>query len=197
MEQAYKDKYGREVLSCKPKFDGKPSFEDLDEVLTASEVIDFGAKMCVSDEMAMQLFSMADSDRNKVIDPQEWATVGEETHAEQAIDASVDEAEGAMSDDVYSEVKMPPFEEFDRNGDGMLGDQELEKVLEFEFYRRFPKATEEQVHSMAGDVVQDLAEIVDRMDKNGDGKISRAEFEGKGKQIHLGDELEEAAEGDK
>jgi len=201
MERAYEEKYGEKVLSCRPKFDGKPSFDDLDEdgdgVLTASEMIDFGAKMCVSDEMAMQLFTMADSNRNKVIDPKEWATVGEETRTEQAIDAAVDEAQGAMSEDVYNEVKTPHFEEFDHNGDGVLSDEELEDVLMHEFYRRFPDATEEQVHSMAGDVVQDLAEIVDRMDQNGDGKISKAEFEAKGKQVDLGHELEEAAYGDK
>merc|ERR550537_427618 len=121
MERAYEEKYKEKVLSCRPKFDGKPSFEDVDEdgdgILTASEVIDFGEKMCVSDEMAMQLFSMADRNRDKVIDPKEWDRVGEDTAAEQSIDESVDDTKASKSDDVYNEVKIPPFETFDADKD--------------------------------------------------------------------------------
>merc|ERR1719456_2174257 len=198
MDRAYEEKYGEKVLSCRPKFDGKPSFDDLDEdgdgVLTASEMIDFGAKMCVSDEMAMQLFSMADSNRDKVIDLKEWGTVGEETRAEQAIDDSVDDTKASKSDDVYNEVKTPPFETFDADKDGALNKEELMNALMFEFYRRFPETSKKEVHAMAEDITKDLDKIFSAVDTDGDGQISKAEFEAPSRQSEdLGGDLAEAA----
>merc|ERR1719446_906640 len=119
----------------------------------------------------MQLFAMADRDRNSGLDPKEWGKVGEETAAEQAIDSSVDGTDASRADDEYNEVKMPPFKEFDADGDGVLVKKELQNVLEFELYRRFPDASYEQVKSIAGDMAGDLEEMVEVMDKDGDGKI--------------------------
>jgi len=204
MEEAYEAKHAEQIPSCKPEFAGKPAFEDIDSdhdgVLTAKEVIDFGEKMCVSDEMAMQLFSMADRDRNKVIDPKEWNSVGEDTHGEKAIDDAVDDKideSKTVSDDEYNEVSMPAFEEFDKDGNGELEDGEIENLIMFEFHRRFPDATKEEVASMAGEMVEDLAEIVSAMDHDGDGAISKAEFERPADSEDLGSELNEATEDDK
>merc|ERR1719201_220258 len=202
MEEAFEDKYDREIKSCKPTVTSFPKFVDLDEngdgVVSESEMIRFGEKMCVSDEMALQVFMMADRDRNNVIDPKEWGQVGEDTAAEQAIDNSIDGTTASQADDEYSEVKMPPFKEFDANKDGVLDKKELQNVLEFELYRRFPDASYEQIKSIAGDITGDLEGIVKEMDKDGDGKISRSEFEGPPeKDEDLGGELVEAARGDK
>jgi len=203
MEEAYEAKHDA-VPSCKPRFSGKPAFQDLDldqdGVLTASEVIDFGAKMCVSDEMAMQLFSMADRDRNKVIDPKEWSSVGEDTDGEKAIDDAVDDKideSKTVTDDEYNEVSMPAFEEFDKDGNGELNDDEVENLIMFEFHRRFPDATKEELASMAGEMVEDLAEVVSAMDHDGDGAISKAEFERPADSEDFGGELKEATEDDK
>jgi len=202
MEEAFEKKYDREIPSCKPTFTSFPTFGDLDEngdgVITESEMISFGAKMCVSDEMALQVFMMADRDQNNVIDPKEWGQVGEDTAAEQAIDDSVDGNAASQADDEYNEVQMPPFKEFDANKDGVLDTKELQKVLEFELYRRFPESSYEQIESIAGGMAGDLEKIAGEMDKDGDGKISRAEFEGPPeKDEHLGGELVEASRGDK
>jgi len=202
MEEAFEEKYDEEIPSCKPAFTSFPTFADLDAngdgFITESEMISFGKKMCVSDEMAMQLFAMADRDRNSGIDPKEWGKVGEETAAEQAIDNSVDGTDASRADDEYHEVKMPPFKEFDVNKDGSLDKKELQNVLEFELYRRFPDASYEQIESIAKDMAGDLEEIVGDMDKDGDGRISSAEFEGPSEENEdLGDELVEAAKGDK
>merc|ERR1719201_1320973 len=202
MEEAFEDKYDREIKSCKPTVTSFPKFVDLDEngdgVVSESEMIRFGEKMCVSDEMALQVFLMADRDRNNVIDPKEWGQVGEDTAAEQAIDNSVDDTTASKADDEYNEVMIPPFKEFDANKDGVLDKKELQKVLEFELYRRFPDASYEQIESIAGDMTGDLEQIIKEMDKDGDGKISRSEFEGPPeKDEDLGGELAEAARGDK
>ena len=37
MERAHEKKYGEKVLSCRPKFDGKPSSDDLDKVKSEVE----------------------------------------------------------------------------------------------------------------------------------------------------------------
>lgn len=204
MEQAYEAKHDDKVRSCKPRFAGKPAFQDLDldhdGILTASEVIDFGEKMCVSDEMAMQLFSMADRNRDKVIDPKEWKRVGEDTNGEKAIDDAVDrkiDASKDISDDEYNEASMPAFEEFDKDGNGELDDDEVENLLMFEFHRRFPDATKEELTSMAGEMVEDLAEVVNAMDHDGDGVISKAEFERPADSEDFGSELKEATEDNK
>merc|ERR1719379_2910742 len=98
MERAYEDHYGEDTIAdCVPDsefVDKDVTFEDVDSnadgIVTADEALAFGEKMCVSDEMTMQIFQMSDANQDKVLTPEEYNGVGEESAGEEAIDKAAD-----------------------------------------------------------------------------------------------------------
>lgn len=202
MEKAYEEEHpGEKVPDCQPTFHRTPQFNDVDlnhdGVITPEEAEEFGQKMCVSNEMVMQIFDMTDRNLDKKVDPKEFDQVGEDTKAEGALDKVVDPL--SEGDDEYAPVKLPQFEEFDKNKDNILDQNEMEDVLMFELHRRFPGVSDDELVTKAADVMDELAAEVHRIDQDGDGMISRKEFHMvhlKKDQQTLGHEFKEAATGD-
>lgn len=202
MQEAYHRMHprGERVPDCVPKFKGEPTFDDVDVdgdgVITVAEATTFAEQMCVSDKMAMQMFTVADADQDKALSREEFAKVGEETTAEHVVDKVADEQ--TEGDQQYNEVKTPPFEEFDEDGDGFLNGDELRGVVSFEFHRRLPGASDEEINKMVDDSAEDLAKLMTDFDKDSDGQISKSEWysEKWGEQAGMGEELQEAAKQD-
>jgi len=184
---------------CQPSFSGTPEFRDVDlngdGVITPVEAMKFGEAMCVSSEMVMQIFDMADSNRDKRVDAKEWGEVGEDTKAEQALDHAVDPL--SQGDEEYAETKLPQFEEFDENQDGVLDDREMDKVLMFELRRRFPGLSDEELVEKAHEVMAELSARAERLDEDGDGTVSHKEFHAEAERREdMGDEFKEEEKAD-
>jgi len=182
---------------CQPTFSGTPEFKDADlngdGVITPDEAAKFGEKMCVSSEMVMQIFDMADSNRDKEVHAGEWDKVGENTEAEQALDHAVDPL--SQGDEEYARTKLPRFEEFDGNSDGVLDEHEMDKVLMFELRRRFPGLSDEELLEKASDVMEELSAMAGHLDGDGDGNVSREEFHAEAERGEdMGDEFKEEEE---
>lgn len=200
MEETYEDATGQDVPDCTPSVEGKPTFEDIDAdgngLITAEEAISYGHKMCVSDEMVMQMFAKADADRDKEVTPAEFNSVGEEHAAEQVVDAAADPV--TEGDQEYNEVHTPHFEEFDKDGDEVLSGDEIREVLVFELHRRYPGKSKEEIDDIAEKSIKNLAEALPDVDTNGDGEISKDEWYAEpAESTDMGDELGEVADDDK
>lgn len=198
MEEVYEETYGDGTIpDCTPELEGEePTFEDIDGdgdgSITEDELTAFGARMCVSKEMCIQMFSIADiSPMDEKLSPEEYAAAGEESAAEVAMDEGVDNV--TEGDQEYHETKDPGFEEFDGNGDDIIDEIEASKAIELELSRRLPGKSEEQVKEMADELAE---KFVAGVDKGGDGKISREEWNRavSGPPEDMGTELAEAAE---
>jgi len=202
MEEAYEQTYGSGTIpSCRPQFEGKVTFEDVDGngdgIVTADEALAFGEKMCVSDEMTMQMFQMADANQDKQLTPEEYSSVGEESAAEEAMDKATDSV--SEGDQEYNEVKAPQFEEFDKDGDGLLNDDEVSKAIMFELSRRFPGKSDEELMEIATDLYSEgKLKFLVEIDSDGDGMVSKEEWEApeEGTPENLGTEIAEAAAAD-
>jgi len=182
---------------CEPTFSGTPEFKDVDlngdGVITPAEAAKFGETMCVTGEMVMQIFEMADSNRDKRVAASEWGEVGEHTEAEQALDHAVDPL--SQGDEEYARTRLPRFEEFDGNADGVLDEREMENVLMFELRRRFPGLSDEELVEKAGEVMEELSAMASNLDGDGDGIVSRKEFHAEAERNeNMGDELKEEEE---
>jgi len=201
MEEVYEEHYGNGTIAdCVPEYDpegGQVAFEDVDSnadgLVSADEAIAFGEKMCVSDEMTMQIFDMADADQDKELTPEEWDSVGEESAAEEAIDKAVDSV--SEGDQEYSEVKPPYFDDIDADGDGVLSKEEAEEALMLELSRRFPGKSQEELEEMAAELEDEMWK---KLDTDGDGVLSKEEWEApeQGTPENLGSEIGEAAAAD-
>lgn len=198
MEEAFEEESGEEIPSCQPTVEGEASFDDIDTdgngELSGEEVIQRAKAQCVPDEQAMELFSSADTDRNKVVTRDEFDAMGEDTAAEQAVDQAIDPATEGYNE--HNEVKLPPFEEFDLDGNGFIDGSEADNVIEYEFQQRFSdfdeesEGAEEQMDAFLQKVALDLQAL----DTDGDGNISKAEWEADHNGASLGDEMQELAE---
>lgn len=193
LEKSFEKMTGEDIGACNPTFTGEPHFEDFDRdgdgYVTEGEFESLAGEMCVPDEMAVQMFGAADLNHDKVVDKVEYEQAAEDTKAESALDEAIDPL--TDGEDQYSEVKLPGFELFDTDGSGSLDtDEELEQLLMFEFERRHPDAKPEDVMSHLEDM---LGKFLNKVDKDGDGEISKAEYGAKQHEDDLGEEMEEAA----
>merc|ERR1719443_1283611 len=205
MERAYENNYGKDTIAdCVPDSelaDRTATFEDVDTnadgIVTADEALAFGEKMCVSDEMTMQIFHMADANQDKKLTPEEYNGVGEESAAEEAMDKAADSV--SEGDQEYSEVKPPQFEEFDKDGDGVLNEDEVAEAVMFELSRRFPGKSEEQLEELAAELyAKGELKFLEDLDTDGDGVVSKEEWEApeEGTPEDLGSEIAESAAAD-
>jgi len=205
MEDVYEENYGNDTIAdCVPDpeiADSDATFEDVDDnadgVVTADEAVAFGERMCVSDEMTTQIFHMADANQDGELTPEEYDAVGEESAAEEAMDKAADSV--SEGDQEYSEVKPPQFEEFDKDGDGVLNEDEVAEAVMFELSRRFPGKSEEELHEIAGEMYANgELKFLGDLDTDGDGVVSKEEWEAPegGKPEDLGSEIAESASAD-
>merc|ERR1719327_2158703 len=108
--------------------------------------MDFAAKMCVSEPIAMQIFKEADKDFNERVTPDEWEQGGEDSRLERAVDDVIDANTGGCGEKHHVvDQEKPIFEELDFNGDGFLDETELMKVVMHEYAARYPEATQQDL----------------------------------------------------
>lgn len=204
MKNAYHRVYGEKIESCKPVVDLEvsPNFSDIDANgdgrITAHEAIAYGNKMCVPDEMTIQIFMAADNaPHDGRVTPAEFSASGEDTLAEKVIDRAADgPTEG---DNEYSEASLVSFDTWDQDKDGFLQKDEAFQAFMHELKRR-NVAHHGTVTSGSGvQKVQDetwhgiFDTVFPEMDVNGDGKISHKEFYGPALGSDFGEELRESA----
>merc|ERR1719329_931774 len=93
MKSAYRRLFGEKIGKCHPVVDlgVSPGFFDIDAngdgYITDHEAIAYGNKMCVPDEMTIQIFMAADvRPHDGRVTPAEFRKSGEDTLAEKLID---------------------------------------------------------------------------------------------------------------
>lgn len=204
MERQFEATTGEKVASCVPEFEGEPTFDQVDEdssgAISADEAIDMAHKMCVPDEMAMQIFVDADADANKELSQEEYEHSGEDTAIEAEVDAVADQKGG---DDQHHEVQVPTFEDWDVDGNGVLDEDEMMEVLAFALSARgfdvkaeaSMSQSEEELEQLQSFVAEELETLMIELDTNQDGVIDKSEFSEEAEGT-LGDELGEAQDAD-
>lgn len=199
MEQAFEEKYDREIEDCKPEYDDDPPFDMVDTdgngEISADEMIALGSLMCVDEMTAMDIFSAADKNRDKVLTPDEWEAGGEDTEFEEAVDEVVDGNTPATDGHDEVDMEQPTFEQLDFNEDGFLDQDEVVQVVMHEFEARAPEATEAELAEFEQTIKGDVAEKFAKFDADGDGKINKEEYETamaeEAEDSDVGDEMQE------
>lgn len=204
MEKSFEDAYEKDgdgfdssIANCSPVFDGEPTFRNIDtnhdNFISKAEFEDMSHKMCIPDEMSLQLWNEADANGDGVITNIEFENVGEDTQAEEGIDKIVDpDTEG---DDEYNEVKMPAFDTFDQNSDGKIDMKEFVDLLTLEHHRRYPTLSDKEVEQWVEKKYEELLRLFKKVDVNRDQGLSQQEYYTEDKDDDMGEEMEEAQDG--
>merc|ERR1719421_2657453 len=107
-------------------------------------------------------------------------------------------------DDENAVVDAPPFDDFDKNQDAQLDADEVKDVMEMEAEKRTESNTAhmptgEDETKLVADADTDgdgnpAEEVIEKVDKDGDGKVSQTEYKEEGDGgSDMGEELSEAA----
>lgn len=209
MKQASEKAFGFKVGSCQPLVDihDKPVFDkldtDRDQLITSEEFVSYGNKMCIPDEMTVQMFSHADTNHDSKLDRHEFLAAGEDTRMESAADAFADPA--TQGDNEYTEAFMPKFEDWDLNRDGVLEEAEVFNAFMYELSKRDAvewdsPASKGRAQPSNKEVESEWEDDFERawpqIDRDGDGVVTRAEFDDEDPTQDLGRELVESAAAD-
>jgi len=201
MKKAHNEKATEEVVSCAPQpgydlGDKEPTLDDLDlnkdGVIEEEEAIEFGARACITDEIIRQIFSEADLNQDKVISKDEFASHGENTVQEKAIDDALEKV--SEGDDETNTVQSPDMTEFDKNDDGALDKEEAKDAIEHELAQRTEH--EEVPEETMKELEPEIEKAIDKVDTNDDGEIDADEYAAEADPEGLGNELKEAQDAD-
>jgi len=215
MAAKHEEMTGNEVSSCAPSVDvdKEPEMKDLDsngdDSVTKDEAEAYGRKACVPDEVVDQIFEEADANQDDKVEESEFKDAGEDTQMEEAIDEKLEgDKEGPegpfTGDDENAVVDAPPFDDFDKNQDAQLDADEVKDVMEMEAEKRTESNTAhmptgEDETKLVADADTDgdgnpAEEVIEKVDKDGDGKVSQTEYKEEGDGgSDMGEELSEAA----
>mmetsp|Transcript_26967 Transcript_26967/g.59192 ORF Transcript_26967/g.59192 Transcript_26967/m.59192 type:complete len:529 (+) Transcript_26967:51-1637(+) len=189
--KAFQEMTGEAVPACHPV--EKPdqlviNFEDVDMdkdgYISLTEALSSGEKMCVPAMRVKELFAKADTDEDGLLDPEEFLSMGESTVLEYEISKFAQcpkvAAEGSPGNSTNDTAgNATSFESLDGDGDGILEEDELEGAFLKMLIEKYPEVDDnedfsEQVHAL---FQESIDEMISMADFNGDGSITRAEFE--------------------
>jgi len=196
MEKHFEKKTGQDIPDCvvslelDPNVDFKVVDFNNDGKLTREEMNQWGAKACVPDELAQQIFDAGDADFNGEVSPAEYNAIGEDTAVEKVIDTAADKE--TKGEDQYEPVQLPAFRHIDGNSDGQLDKDEIMNIFKQEIKRRIPTMSDAAISSLAAEHQQELLKDMDTVDKNADGVLNEEEYQAM-HQGGMGEELAEAA----
>jgi hypothetical protein len=197
MEEHFEKATGKKIPDCKPSIDvGKvPTFEMVDTSqdgkISRKEMEEWAVKACVPDEIAHQIFDIADSSYDQHIDAAEWKAIGENTSIEELLDSFADKL--TQGEDQYEPVQLPAFRHLDTSKDGELDKEEIMKLFKDEIKRRIPTMSSDDVNGLAKQYEEDIMKDVMKLDLDGDQTINEVEF-GYPHSGGMGRELWEAAQ---
>jgi len=196
MEKHFEDVTGESVPDCEPSIEFSPttSFDlvdtDGDGRINWDELVAFGHKACVPDEMLRQLWDAANLDMDDSISKKEFNELGENTAIESVIDKWADRA--TQGEDQYEPVVLPDFHHVDADGDGKLNTDEVVNIFRSEMQKRVPndpKTMEEALNSpTTKEMVEDVMNVAD-LDR--DGSITEEEYFAASDSGGMGKELSE------
>lgn len=203
------DTTGREVEPCSPMADVHTvHFADLDlnhdQHVSLQEVTAFTDLLCIDRDTAGRMFSSGDVNHDGIITEKEWNSSGEDTvfeyqvdkfadkHVEPQPEAPEDIARNALAE-LIGEVKAPPFETLDKNGDGRLDDWEMVGAFMTEIMNRDPQMSLKARRIIQNKLYDQMPGIFETLDKNHDHQLSPEEYEVKKKKQNFGNEILEAA----
>lgn len=206
MKQASEKVFRFKIGNCQPlvNIHKKPVFEnfdvDGDQSITSEEAVSYGNQMCIPDEMTAQIFSHADTNHDGKLDRHEFLAAGEDTQMESAADAFADPA--TQGDNEHTEVFMPTFEDWDLNKDGVLEETEVFNAFMYELSKRdiaewdspaLEGRSQPSKKEIEREWEDDFERAWPRIDRDGDGVVSREEFEEEDPIQDLGQEFVESA----
>lgn len=203
MEEHFEKVTGQQIPDCTPEHPMDDSMapqevfkildENSDQQISKEELNAWGAKQCVPNEMAEQMFTAADADRDGLVSYDEFNILGEDTGIEDAVDKVTDKL--TEGEDQYEPVQMPAFRHVDSNSDGKLDKDEVMNIFKNEIRRRIPTMSDADVTKLAGEHKQELFKDMEKVDTDGDGVINPEEYAA-AHQEGMGSEMAEAAAAD-
>lgn len=178
------------IENCRPfaNIRKKPLFKSMDkngdQAITRKEAISYGIKMCIPDKVMAHIFSHADTDHNGKLVRREF--FGTREHA--GINSDV----GSLLDPLTQSNKeklaafRPTFEDWDLNKNGVLEEAEAFNAFMYELSKQDstgpdPEASEgidqPPDNEVSREWEDDFARAWPHIDRDGDGVVSREEFE--------------------